>query len=496
MIKNILANFIGRFWGIFSNFLFIPLYIYFLGIRGYSIISFSLVLAGIMGILDAGLTATLSKEFASKSNDIETKKKVFITLESCYLIITIVIIFLFLLFSNTIAIKWLNIESVSSAIISNYLRIIGIGLAFQLLTNFYIGGFYGLELQIKANVYQVIFGIIRNGLVVLPLLYTPSLYWFFCWQTSSTIIYTLLLRHSLKNTIFKNEIISFFRIDKSILKKVWKFAGGILLIALVAAVNTQMDKLAISKLLPIEKLGYYTLAISLSQGLIILITPIATAVLPRFTSLFSENKIKEVTDLYQRIFLVSSIIVFSFAANMILNAESLIWIWTGNKQFAIEAGQFVPYLATGMLMLSLQYIPYNVALANGYTRLNNYLGIISLIVTLPGYWIMTKQFGPIGAAIVWGFVQSIITPIYLYYINKKFLQKIVFSKILTMNILLPGMLAFIIAYACFSVKYFQEQRWGMFFWIGFSTILTLFVLIFSFIGKFELSKAYNYIIKK
>ena len=71
MIKNIIANFIGKFWSILSGFLFIPLYINYLGFESYSIISFGLVISGLMAIMDAGLTATLSRELARKDNSHE-----------------------------------------------------------------------------------------------------------------------------------------------------------------------------------------------------------------------------------------------------------------------------------------------------------------------------------------------------------------------------------------------------------------------------------------
>ena len=48
MYRNIVANIVGRCWSILSNFLFVPLYIQFLGIESYSIISLTLVIAGLM----------------------------------------------------------------------------------------------------------------------------------------------------------------------------------------------------------------------------------------------------------------------------------------------------------------------------------------------------------------------------------------------------------------------------------------------------------------
>ena len=96
MKKNILANFMGKFWAMISGFLFVPLYIRYLGFENYSIISFTLIISGLMIVLDAGLSATLSREFSRADNSFEGKNSIYKTLETCYLIIgllSIIIIF-------------------------------------------------------------------------------------------------------------------------------------------------------------------------------------------------------------------------------------------------------------------------------------------------------------------------------------------------------------------------------------------------------------------
>jgi O-antigen/teichoic acid export membrane protein len=485
MIKNTIANYIGRFWSILSNFLFIPLYIHYLGLESYSVISFSLVITGVIAILDAGLTATLSREFALKTNDNGMKLSILSTLELCYLLIALLIILILFFFGDQIARNWLHLNSVDPIKVSYYLKIIGIGIAFQLIGNFYMGGLLGLEQQVKANLFQIGWGVIKNGLVVIPLIYLPSLELFFIWQTISTIIYVVLLRISLAKLLNSDSpLLRFPKFEKVILKRIWKFAGGMFLIAVVAGVNTQMDKLAISKLLPIDKLGYYTLAVSIAQGLVILVNPISTAILPRFTFLYSENKNLEATELFHKIFLLVSILIFSFAANIVFNGKIILWIWTGDMNLASEAYLFIPFLVIGMSMLSLQVIPYTIAIANGYTKLNNYLGLISLAITIPGYWIMVSLFGAIGAAITWAIIQVIITPVYLFYINKYFLYKrsiLIFIK----DSFLPLIISFLISLLLSQNKMFSDNRVYQLIWIGTSTLLTLLLCVIILLDKSE-----------
>ncbi|MFK2758816.1 hypothetical protein ACIXWW_22640 [Bacteroides fragilis] len=197
MYRNIVANIVGRCWSILSNFLFVPLYIQFLGIESYSIISLTLVIAGLMAVLDVGLTASLSREFALSTNSCKSKLDIFLTLETCYFIIAFIIIVITLSTSNIVVNKWLKLDGLDPSEVASYIRIMGIGIAFQFLGQFYMGGLLGLEKQVVANVYQISWSAVRNGLIIIPIVFIPSLKLFFIWQTVATLIYAILLRYTI-----------------------------------------------------------------------------------------------------------------------------------------------------------------------------------------------------------------------------------------------------------------------------------------------------------
>jgi O-antigen/teichoic acid export membrane protein len=474
MKKNLLANFIGRFWSILSNFLFIPLYIHYLGFESYSIISFSLIIAGIMAILDGGLTATLSREIARKDISKHEKLRIFKTLESSYIIIIIFSISLLMLGSNTIAENWLNLINFKPEKVSLLIKIISLDVGFQLLFRFFIGGLMGLEKQVKSNFFHITWGVVRNGLVIIAIWFIPSLEMFFAWQSITTIIFTLVLGFTVNRELDENFNKLNFKIEKKILKKIIGFAGGMLLISVVASINTQLDKLVISKLLPIETLGYYTLAVSMGTIILISVSPFSITTLPRFTSLYSQGKQKEASKLFDKISLVVGIIVFSLITNIIFFSKELLWIWTGDIDIADSAYQYVPFMAISYGMLSLAIIPFNVAIANGYTKLNNQLGLISLFLTIPGYLIATKYFNAIGAAVVYCFVQTTITIIYLYIINKKFIKNQSFVSMLFKQIIKPLFISFsIVLLLSFIPRIYQYSRFLSLIWIGFSLIITI-----------------------
>ena len=475
MKKNIIANFIGRFWSVFSNFFFIPLYIHYLGFESYSIISFTLIIAGLMAILDVGLSATLSRELARIDNSLKEKIRIFKTLESSYFIIIGLCIILIYALSGIIADNWLKISTFDTNRVSFFLKTISFDVGFQLLLRFYMGGLLGLEKQVEANLYQIGWGMLRNGVVVVAILIVPTLEMFFIWQSISTIIFSLLFRFSLNKALTGHYNSGFhLKIEISVFRSIWRFAAGMLLMALIASLNTQMDKLVISKLLPIESLGYYTLAISLATGLIVIVSPISMALLPRLTALYSLDKKEEASILFHKINLYVVILVFSVMSNMIFFAKELIFAWTGKMALAEDTYLLVPFIAFAYAMLSLQIFPYNIAIANGNTKIYNILGFAFLIITLPGYWFATKSHGAIGAAYVFCGVQSISALVFLYIINRKFIHTKRISTLYIKQILFPLFISLSIAFVFSIIPFWIENsRITSLIWIGFSTICTL-----------------------
>jgi len=483
--KNIFANLIGKFWSLLSGFLFIPLYIKYLGFESYSVISFTLMIAGIMAILDGGLTATLSREFARKDSDQKEKIKIYKNLETLYFLITTICICTIFLLSRIIAEKWARVEGFTEDQIILFLRIISIEIGFQLLFRFYIGGFLGMEKHVQANAFQVAWGIFRNGFVIILLLYFPTLEMFFLWQTVCTIFFSILIKIFLDKIILKKITFNInLKLEKLVLLKIWKFAAGMMLIALVAALNTQLDKLAISKLLSIENLGYYTLAISVSQVLIIIVNPISTALLPRFTSHFSANENEQARTLYLKSGVLVSILIFSLMMVMSFFGKEIVWIWTGEKKLAIQTHHLIPILSLAYSMYALQPLPYVIAISNGYTKLNNILGILSLVVTLPGYFYFTSNYGLIGAASIFCCVQVISTVVYFFFINKKFIKCNIFT-LYWKQFILPSLTAGIIVFSFSKIPMLLDyNRIFSLFWIGFVTFATL-VITLAFLMPFK-----------
>lgn len=67
------------------------------------------------------------------------------------------------------------------------------------------------------------------------------------------------------------------------------FAAGAGGITLFGVILTQMDKVVLSKVLPLDAFGYYVLAATVAGGLQLFIRPVYTAVFPRLSALVASE---------------------------------------------------------------------------------------------------------------------------------------------------------------------------------------------------------------
>jgi O-antigen/teichoic acid export membrane protein len=406
MHRNILANIAGRLWATLSNVIFLPLYIQLLGIDNYSVISFTLVVTGMLMILDMGLSATIAREMARGDINEEDKRRTFCTLEKAYILMLLVCILTGQLFADAIAVHFIKDTPVDRELIALCLKLISCEAGLQICLRFYISAMMGLDRQVEANLFNIAWGTVRNGCVILLLVATPKLEAFFIWQLASTLACLVIARWRLQRTLFSTPSAEPYPfIDRTTLLRIRGFASGVFLIALVAVVNTQLDRLVLSRLLDLEYLGYYNIAVAIGTGMLAIASPFVASIQPRLTLLFSSGEHDNALHIYLNVATLIAILLYPLMAVIGLNAEMVVATWTGNADVARNSAALVPWVIVAYTLLSMQQMPFGVAMANGYTRYNNLLGLLSLIVSVPGYWLMVGRYGAEGAAILFMVIQ-------------------------------------------------------------------------------------------
>lgn len=478
--RNILSNYLGKIWGFLSIFIFIRFYIEILGIDSYAIISFYAVVLGLLAFADSGLTATLTRELA-KNSSVDHKATLIFSFERIYLIIIILIVFFSLIFSDKIAQNFLKSNVYSVNEVSYYFKLMAIGIAFQLFSTLYEGGLMGLEKQVYINNVKIAWSFARSGLVIALLFFSPNLYVYFFWQILCNVILLFVLRNRLLRVLDSKEKSKF---SINVIKPIWKYALGMMIISLISSINIQIDKLVTGKMLDLKEVGYYAIASTLAQIPFLVVIPITLAIYPKLTFFVSKQEIEEVKNYFHKFSYLVAIIAVPIAICVAIYSYEIVYLWTNDILVAKSVENVVKILSIGGLFLCLQLFPFYLALANGYTKINIYTGIVGLCIIIPLIIYSTQKFGLLGVSFPWFIINLLSFFIISFVVIHKFLKSEI-RKWFLQDILLPIFTVLIITFVVFFLTKkidFQYQFILNCIIIG-STSMIINVYIFDYLNK-------------
>jgi O-antigen/teichoic acid export membrane protein len=407
---NLLSNFAGQGWAALMSLAFVPLYIKFLGIEAYGLIGFYAMLQAAIQILDLGLTQTMNREMARYSAlpEKSSEARDFVrTLEIGYWAIGILVGAIVLAISPFIASHWIKSGSLPIKTVQHAVITMGFLTALQWPLSFYEGGLLGLQKQILYNSIKIGMSTLSSfGAVFILWIISPTITSFFSWQIIVSALHVSLFTFFLWHSLPAREQKPMFNIN--LVKNIWKFAAGISGITVTAIILTQLDKMILSKLLPLDKFGYYTLAGVVSNFIpFIIVNPVFNALFPRFTSLIAVEDSTTLTVLYHQGTQLMATLVLPVACVLSFFSFDILFVWTGNAATANASSPIVSILVIGMALNALMTLPYGLQLSHGWTSIGLRINIFLIITLVPCIYVMATRYGAIGAALVWVTMNSI-----------------------------------------------------------------------------------------
>jgi O-antigen/teichoic acid export membrane protein len=421
--ENIVANVLGRAWGVVSIYLFVPLYLKFLGIESYGLVGFYSILLGVLGLADIGLTATLSREMARLSvrkNAIGEMGESLRTYETLYLFISLAVASVIWVLAPFIAERWLNASTLQPQEITSAIRLMGIAVAIQLPSGLYSGGLLGLQKQVLANSLQIGWGVLRGvGAVLVLWLFSPTILAFAFWQLFSNAVYCFGVRLTLWRAVSPATWKP--RFNRLVFRDTWRYTTGMAGMAFLSTILIQTDKLVVSKMLSLESFGYYILAGSLAVAPMVLASPIGLAIFPRLTGLVSMGDKDALKKLYHKACKLVSVAVLPGGLTLAAYAGNFIFAWTGSIPALQKAGPVASLLLGGQIMQAITLVPFYLSLAHGQTKLILYVQICSILVVVPLLILLITKYGFIGGGVSWLVMNLCALPPYMYFLHRRLL---------------------------------------------------------------------------
>ena len=402
---NILASYVSQIYVTLIGIVILPLYIKYMGAEAYGLVGFFAMLQAWFMLLDMGLTPTMAREtarFHGGATDALSYRRLVRALEEVFLLVALVGGIVMFAASDYIAHDWLQASRLPQVEVQTALQLMAIIIALRWMGGLYRGAISGAERLVWLGGYNSIIATLRF-VAVLPILMfvgvTPTI--FFSYQLTIAVIELAVLMfyaYQLLPAIPKGQQLLW---EWAPLKPVLKFSLTIAFTSSVWVLVTQTDKLVLSKILPLAEYGYFTLAVLVAGGVMIVSGPISGAIMPRMTRLQAAGDEAGLIQLYRNATQLVAVIAVPATLVLAFFSDQVLWAWTGDVLLVNKTAPVLTLYAIGSGILALSAFPYYLQYAKGDLKLHligSFLFVLLLIPTL--IW-ATWQFGMVGAGWAW-----------------------------------------------------------------------------------------------
>lgn len=404
MRRNLVANFVAQTLGVLLNLACVPIFLHLLGAEQYGLVGFAVSLQAMLAVLDLGLATTANREFSrtgGQGTGVASGPVMLRTLELIYFGMGAAVAVVLIVAAPWISDHWLQVSGTPPGVVRTSLILLGLATGLRWPVGLYSGVLLGLERQVSLNVVIIARSALRTAgaALVLYLVGGTAVTYFGCLAVVSCleVAATSWLAWRSQPTRAAGEA----RFDAGVIRSFWSFSGELTLVSLFAAVLKQEDKVILGRLAPLAALGHYTVASTLSGGLLLFSTPVFIAVFPRFSSLLARGEERDAASLYHRASALVAMLVAPAAAALILFPGTVLSEWTRSPGVAEEASGALSVLAFAMLLNACMQVPYALLLAAGLTRISLWMNGLGVAILAPLLVLLIRRYGIVGGGAAW-----------------------------------------------------------------------------------------------
>lgn len=397
--RNIFANLAGGAWVAVLTLAITPLQVNLLGMEAYGVIGFIAVLQIAIGVLDLGLSSTITRELAGDhSSDRRRSQPLLRTAITFYWGLAVVIGLILFTSAGSIASAWFNPKSLDNAVLEQTIQVVAIFLGLRWPVALYSGVLAGVQRMDILNVVKV--GVVSVRLLggILVLLTWRDLGAFLAWTAFSALIevlvYAVVCRQAVPAMIWRPGF------SLPALRAVWGFSLSMSALAVLAMGITQIDRLLISKMLPLADLGYYSLAYHAATAISLILSAISTAMMPSFAAAHGADAWETLLRRYDNANRVTLFATGFVLFPLLFFGEPLLAVWV-NPDAAAGAWRSLALLAGGFWMSAAVSNAFTVAVACRQVGLILKISALSAACYAPVLYWMIGVWGIDGAGGAW-----------------------------------------------------------------------------------------------
>lgn len=403
--KNILANYASQLYVTVAGIVMVPLYIRYMGAEAYGLVGFFAMLQAWFNLLDMGLTPTMARESARYHGGASTAmeyRRLARALEGVFAVVAVLGGSALFALSGAVAARWLNANQLPLDEVTSSLQLMALVVALRWMCGLYRGVITGAEKLVMLSGLNSLVATLRFVAVVPVLIFiSASPRAFFSFQLAVAIFELLVLAwaaYRLLPAIPKDQRIQW---EWAPLKPVLKFSLSIAFTSSVWVMVTQTDKLVLSKILPLADYGYYAVAVLAASGIMLVSSPVSSALMPRMARLQAEGQVDGLIAVYRQATQLVAVIALPAALVLVFFPAQVLWAWTGDAQLVAKVSPVLRLYAGGYAFLAVGAFPYYLQYAKGDLRLHLFGNALFVLMLIPSIVWAASRYGMIGAGWAW-----------------------------------------------------------------------------------------------
>jgi O-antigen/teichoic acid export membrane protein len=378
----------------------VPVYVRLLGIEAYGLVGFLALLQGMLQLLDLGFAPTVSREVARARavGELDSVRQLLFSLSIIYWAVAALILVVGIVAAPAIATYWLAPQHMSVDTVSRAVMLMSVIIALRWPIGIYMGAAIGARRLTRVSLLNLGAVILANGAGVVAV-----------WQSRRIEVLFAVQAVVAAGLVFAFHQAAWQSVGRihgaawSIkpLRAIWRFSAGMGAITLIAVAFLQLDKLLVSRLLPLQAFGLYALANVIGRALYGLINPIYNVIHPRFSAMVASGEFEKLEVSY--LVWTGMFCAVFFPASMMVAAGALplLKIWMGDSSVAAGTAPLVSLIAAGSAIHGAMYFPFALQVGIGDSRTPLLINSIILAAYVPILISFIVWKGVLGAALAW-----------------------------------------------------------------------------------------------
>lgn len=400
--RNVLYNLTGQGFVLLLSFVAVRFIFRNLGSDAFGIIYFSVVLSAVLtSALELGISSTTVRE-VSRSGDAEPRYIVDLirTASLFYWVSGASLLVLIYVTAPLFVSHWINLTATDSATAASMIRILGVTAAVALPRVLYASLIRGKQRMGLTNGIDVVTAAVQQTGTLALLFLGAGVFIVVAWLSSIAVLCMLAYLVMAARIFGWAALVPGY--SAYVVRKNLDFTAQMTVISVLSLVQSQADKVVVSKLLPVAVFGYYGFAATTASRATFVTGAISQAAFPAFSSRYHAGDKDGTFQQYRKL---QDLVTFGTLPVFtgICFAALPVFGYVFTSQIAQRLLLPAAFLALGSYLNATLNVPYMLSLAVGRPDIATKLNLYALVIVLPVTAVLVYKFGLPGAGFSWVF---------------------------------------------------------------------------------------------